>query len=89
MTPDMAETVALQALGHLVGDEAALDRFMALTGIGGPEIRASAADPAFLAGVLDFYLGNEAQLLEMCEATGLAPELPLRARRALPGAVFE
>ena len=89
MTPDAAETIALQALSHLVGDQAALDRFIALTGIGAEEIRASVADPAFLAGVLDFYLGNEAQLLEMCAATDLPPELPRQARYALPGAVYD
>ncbi|HZD26632.1 MAG TPA: DUF3572 domain-containing protein [Alphaproteobacteria bacterium] len=89
MTLESAETVALRALAHLLGDEAALDRFVALTGTGADEIRAGATDPAFLAGVLDFYLGNEQQLMEMCEAVGLAPELPLRARMQLPGAVRE
>lgn len=62
---------------------------MALSGSGPDDIRANAADPAFLAGVLEFYLGNEVQLLEMCEAVGIAPELPMQARFCLPGAVRE
>ena len=89
MTQDQAEAIALQALSHLLADEAALGRFMALSGSDADDIRANAADPAFLGGVLEFYLGNEAQLLEMCEAVGMAPELPMRARMCLPGAVYE
>jgi hypothetical protein len=42
-----------------------------------------------LAGVLDFFLGFEPQLLQMCEATGLAPDAPAQARHRLFGGQFE
>jgi Protein of unknown function (DUF3572) len=80
------ETVALQALTYLVTDETLLDRFMALSGLSPNDLQSGATDPEFLAGVLDFFLGNEADLLAFCEAENIAPELPAKARMKLPGA---
>jgi len=89
LSQDSAEAIALQALSYLVGQPDALQRFTALTGLASDDIRRLANDAAFLAGVLDYYLGNEAELLAMCNEVGLAPDLPLQARRVLPGAMLE
>lgn len=75
----------MQVLAHLLSNESALDRFMALSGSGADDLRENVGNPAFLAGVLDYYLANEADLVAMCETLEIAPELPLRARRELPG----
>ncbi len=83
MNEERAKIVALRALAYLVGDEAVLQRFMDLSGIDPSDLRQRANDPAMLAGVLDFFLGNEAQLLEMCQETGLAAEEPAQARHGL------
>lgn len=83
---DTAETAALQALGFVAGDPDALARFMALAGISIDELKARAADPAFLGGVLDFVLEDEKLLLEFCEASGLKPTSVARLRADLPGA---
>jgi len=88
MTPEAAETVALQALAHVVGETEARERFLALSGADRATLRAEAGNAAFLAGVLDFVLGDEALLLAFCDAAGLAPETPARARAALPGAAM-
>jgi hypothetical protein len=85
MKREQAETLSLQILAHLLSDEAGRDRFLALSGSSVDDLRQNAGDPAFLAGVLDYYLANEADLLEMCEALSLPPDLPARARRELPG----
>jgi hypothetical protein len=85
MNEEQAKIVALQALTYLVGEPEAIQRFFDLSGVDGADLRRRADDPAMLAGVLDFFLGNEAQLLEMCQATDMAGELPAQARRALPG----
>ena len=85
MNEEQAKIVALQALAYLVNDPSALQRFIDLSGVDGADLRQRADDPAMLAGVLDFFLGNEAQLLEMCEATEMAAEAPARARLFLPG----
>ncbi len=82
---ETAVATALQALSYLLADETGLSRFQALTGIDETAIREGLNDPAFLAGVLDYYLGNEAELLEMCATTGMAPEAPAKARYALAG----
>ena len=81
-----AETVALQALTYLVGQEKLLDRFMALSGLSPRDLQNGVTDPDFLAAVLDFFLANEADLLDLCAAENIAPEIPAKARMKLPGA---
>ena len=59
--------------------------FLAAAGAGPDELRARAAEPEFLGFVLDFLLANEPALLAFAEAEGVKPDLPMRARAALPG----
>ena len=80
-----AQTLAIRALGFLAADADLLGRFLAETGLGPDELRANADDPSLLAGVLDFLLGNEKELVAFCEAEGIAPDRPRRARALLPG----
>ncbi len=86
MDTETALTIALKALAYIAGDSRALDRFLAQTGFDDAALRAQAEDPAFLGGVLDFVLGEEPLLVDFCADAGLDPELPARARAALPGA---
>ena len=81
-----AEIIALRALAFIAEEPARLDRFVALTGLSAAEVRARANEAAFLGGVLDFLLGDEALVLAFAEREGLEPEAPLRARSLLPGA---
>ncbi|MBL8833573.1 MAG: DUF3572 domain-containing protein [Rhodospirillales bacterium] len=81
-----AETVAIQALGWIAADEDRLGRFMGLAGLSVDELRARAAEPEFLGGVLDFVLENEALLVEFAAVADLKPDAVLRLRRQLPGA---
>ncbi len=85
MNEEQAKVVALRALTYLVSEEDVLQRFMDLSGVDPADLRARADDSAMLAGVLDFFLGFEPQLLEMCEATDLPSEAPAQARRCLSG----
>jgi Protein of unknown function (DUF3572) len=80
-----AEVIALQALAFLAADEDLLLPFLAASGCSMDEIRASARDPAFLGGVLDFMLQEDRIILNFCEASGLDPAELTRARHALPG----
>ena len=86
MTPDQASIVALKALQHVAADVALLRRFLQESGTEPAALSHLAARPEFLAGVLDFLLTNEAILLAFCQAAGMTPEAPDRARRMLPGA---
>ena len=89
MSSDEAQTVALKALTFVLGDDDALRRFVGQTGLDGESLRAQAGDAAFLGGVLDFLLADEKLLMSFCEAAGVTPEAPGRARAALPGATPE
>ena len=77
------EALAVRALGYLAADGDRLGRFLALTGIAPADIRAAAAQPGFLAGVLDYLLADEALLLAFGADSGIAPEAIGDARRRL------
>ena len=83
---EQAVDVARLALTFIAEDQDRIARFLALSGVGPTEIRARMQDPAFLAGVLDFLLGHEPDVLAFAEWAELNPELPKAARYALPGA---
>ena len=86
--PD-SETLALQALAFIAGDDDRLERFISLTGIAPESLRQIARNPAGLGAVLDYLLGWEPLLLEFAEAYDLKPESIALARRKLPGSSEE
>ena len=51
---EVAEIVAVQALSFIASDPERLGLFLAESGIGPETLRTAAADPQFLASVLDF-----------------------------------
>lgn len=79
------DSVAIAALGYLASDPELMMRFLSLTGIEASGIRKAAAEPRFLAGVLQFFLAHEPTLLRFCESSGVAPETVQKAFTALPG----
>lgn len=85
--PDLpdAETMALQALAFIAGNEDHLARFLGLTGLDLAALRLLAGDPRRLGAVLDHLLGWEPLLLEFCAETGLPPEHVAAARRRQEG----
>jgi hypothetical protein len=86
MTRELAETVAIQALGFIAGEPERLGRFLALTGIEPDSLRDAAREPNFLLGVLDHLASNETQLLEFAKELELEPEAIIKARDLLAGA---
>ena len=62
-----------------------LEIFMTQTGLGPDELRARAADPHLLAGVLDFLLQSDSNVTQFADSAELKPEAVMAARRALPG----
>lgn len=85
MKTDQAELIAIQALGHIAGEEDLLFAFVDLTGLSPDELRARAGEPEILGGVLDFILMDDQRLLAFCQAVNMKPEIPGIARRLLPG----
>ena len=79
----MAEMLAIQGLAFIAADPERLGRFLELTGISAAEIRASAREKGFLAGVLEHILGDESLLIAFAADAGIDPAEVARARRAL------
>jgi hypothetical protein len=86
---DAARDLAIAALEFLAGAPEELARFLALSGIDPGAIRAAAAEPGFLGGVLAYVAGNERTLLAFAASAGIAPEEVEKARIALAGTDWE
>ena len=80
---EVAEIVAVQALGFLAGDPSRLGAFLAETGIGPETLRKSAADPQFLISVLDFILRDDGTVSAFAATSKLDPTTIAAARQAL------
>ncbi|MGP3697504.1 DUF3572 domain-containing protein [Rhodobacter sp. NSM] len=89
MRQQSAEALALQALGWLASQEGLLDAFLHMTGATVEDVRRDAAKPAFLIGVLDFLMAEDARVMGFCDAQGLDYEAPMRARAAIPGGMTQ
>jgi hypothetical protein len=80
---EAAEIVAIQALSFLASDPERLGAFLTESGIGPQTLRASASDPKFLAGVLDFIMRDDATVQAFAGASQLTPEAIANAREVL------
>jgi hypothetical protein len=80
---EVAEIVAIQALSFIAGDPERLGVFLAETGVGPETLRSAAADPRFLAGVLDFVLRDDATVKAFAAASELDPATIAAAREVL------
>lgn len=85
LSADDAEEIAIQGLAFLAGEPESLGRFLALTGIGPADLRTASAEPGFLAGVLEFFLEDEALLLAFATHANLRPTMVAAARFSLGG----
>lgn len=85
MTQEMAETLALKALGWLAGNDELLPIFLGSTGASLGELRERAGDPGFLGSVLDFLMMDDSWVVAACEAQGVPYDSLMLARHALPG----
>lgn len=82
---ETAETLALQCLAWLAGNEELLPVFMGATGATEQDLRKGAADPVFLGSVLDFVMMDDRWVVEFCAGRGIPNDSLMRARAALPG----
>ncbi len=83
--PEAAEHVAIQALSFMGSDPERLGTFLSVTGIGPAELRRAAAEPRFLAGVLEHLAGDEKMLMEFAETADIDPVTVMFALEALGG----
>jgi hypothetical protein len=85
MQLEAAQILALQALGWIAAEDDVFPLFLGATGANLGELRARAADPDFLAAVLDFLLQDDRWVVAFCDAGGHPYGAPQSARAALPG----
>ncbi|HEY3680449.1 MAG TPA: DUF3572 domain-containing protein [Bradyrhizobium sp.] len=80
---EVAEIVAVQALGFIAGEPERLGQFLAESGIGPETLRTAASDPHFLASVLDFVMRDDATVKAFAEVSQLHPTNIAAAHQAL------
>ena len=85
MSRSEAETVGLQAIAWLAGNDDLLPVFMSSTGADETALREGLSDPSFQAAVLDFLLMDDVWIVDACDALSVPYETPQAARAALPG----
>ena len=85
ISEDSAQTLALNALGWLVGNEELLPVFLGSTGAAANDLRDRAGEPEFLASVLDFLMLDDDWVVAFCDACAVPYDLPQQARAMLPG----
>lgn len=88
LTRDEAETTAVEALTLIANDPDQLGAFMAATGLDPDAVRNAAKDGAFLRGVMEYVIADEALLQRLSQESGTKPERIMQAAHAL-GAVWE
>ena len=85
MTPQIAEELALSALGWIAASDDLIGVFLGATGSTLDTVRAQASDPAFLGSGLDCLLMDDAWVAGFCDANSLDYRQPMIARQMLPG----
>ena len=81
---DPQET-AVAILSWLAGEPDIFARFLALSGIDTSVIRQLVNDDGFLAGLVDFVMNHEPDLMAFCAASGKTPEDVVHAWHRLSG----
>ncbi|SMO50168.1 DUF3572 domain-containing protein [Ruegeria faecimaris] len=80
-----AETLALNALAWLVGNDDLLPVFLGSTGASVQDIKDRAAEPEFLGSVLDFLMLDDSWVVEFCDVNSVPYDQPGQARALLSG----
>ena len=73
------ETIALEALAFVAGDETEIGRFLRFSGLSPERLRSEAGNPDTLRAVLEYVLGHEATARAFAEAHGYRPDQLARA----------
>ena len=78
-----AHTLALNALVWMLHEPDRADRFLALTGLAGDDIRSRINDPALLDAVIGFLEAHEPDLVACARTLDVTPAALLGARGGL------
>ncbi len=81
--PSDPVSLALAALGWILGDSDRAERYLDLTGLDPAALRAGLEDEAVLASALEFLTNHEPDLIRAAQALAITPEELAAARDAL------
>ncbi len=84
-TRESAETLALEALGWLAGNDDLMPVFLGATGASEADLKTQASDPEFLGAVMDFLMMDDAWVIAFCDSVQIPYDRIMAARAALPG----
>ncbi len=79
-----AEDMAIKALSFIGEDDDRMYRFFSLTGFDSNNIAEMIKDTAFQAGILDYLLSHEPDLIDFAKWANIDPMLPMQIRHMLP-----
>ena len=85
MNREAAETLALEALAYVIGDDQLAPAFVDATGVAPADLATRAGEAEVMVALLTFLLQDDRRVLDFCLATGRQPEEPGQALAALPG----
>lgn len=85
MERDLAQILAIRALGWMAGEEAVWLAFLGASGADAAQVRAEAAQPAMQRAVLAHLLREDDWVRSCAEALGLRPEELAMAAAVLDG----
>jgi hypothetical protein len=88
MTAESAQTMALQALAWVLGQDDLLGNFLSNTGASPQDFPRLATEPLFLGAVLDFLMEDDKRVIAFCDSHGHPLTSLQSARAALPGAQY-
>ena len=86
MSPEIAQTIALQALAWLVSNEDICATFLGSTGTSVEDLRTRTGDTEFQVSVLEFLTMDDSWVVAFCDEINLGYDMPLKARYSLPNA---
>ena len=81
--PDTDGTLALAALGWVLGEDARAGRLLSLTGLTPDILRQRLSERSFQAAVLEFLVNHEPDLLQAAEALEVEPQRLVAAQQRL------
>lgn len=83
MNRDAAETIAFQAIAHIIADEDLQNAFLNQSGLDEANLRARIRELDVHCAALDFLMQRDDWLLSFAEELDMAPEFIARARHTL------
>lgn len=83
------EAMAIEVLGFLAEDPDRLAQFVALAGIDLADLRSAAAQPGFLAGVMEFLMQDDSLVIAFASHANRRPESVAAAARRMGVGAWE